>query len=120
MSDAISRIRDVITNGVDDQITIRPVLDLSGVESGASAINGMFGTASVGTMAHVGAISTMMRNGQNGTNSDVISAINDLGKKLGNISGNTYQINGVTYDDGTNVSEAVKSLIRAARVERRV
>lgn len=120
LTDAISRIRDVIMNGVDDQITIRPVLDLSGVESGASTINGMFGTASVGTMAHVGAISTMMRNGQNETNSDVISAINDLGKKLGNISGNTYQINGVTYDDGSNVSEAVKSLIRAARVERRV
>lgn len=33
--------------------------------------------------------------------------------------GNTYIINGITYDDGTNVAEAVESLIRAVRVERR-
>ena len=60
-----------------------------------------------------------MSNRQNGVNADVISAIDNLGRKLGNISGDTYQINGITYDDGSNVSDAVKTLIRAARVERR-
>lgn len=33
--------------------------------------------------------------------------------------GNTYIINGVTYDDGTNVATAVGDLIRAVRIERR-
>ena len=61
----------------------------------------------------------MMSNHQNGVNDDVISAIDNLGRKLGNISGDTYQINGITYDDGSNVSDAVKTLIRAAKVERR-
>jgi hypothetical protein len=57
---------------------------------------------------------------QNGGNGDVISAIDKLRDSLGNIGGNTYNVNGVTYDDGSNVSNAVQSLIRAARIERRV
>ena len=47
------------------------------------------------------------------------TAINKLRKDLGNIGGDTYVVDGVTYDDGTNVSEAVKTLVRAAKVERR-
>jgi hypothetical protein len=62
----------------------------------------------------------MMNRSQNGETSDVALAIKDLGKMLGNTSNNTYNINGVTYDDGTNVSDAVKALVRAARIERRV
>ena len=34
--------------------------------------------------------------------------------------GNTYQINGITYDDGSNVVGAVETLVRAARIERRI
>ena len=74
---------------------------------------------SVGVMANVGAISSMMNNNQNGSNSDVIAAIENLGRKIGNTSGDTYNVNGITYDDGSNVSDAVKTLVRAARVERR-
>ena len=33
---------------------------------------------------------------------------------------NTYHVNGITYDDNSNVASAVKSLVRAARIERRV
>ena len=120
LSDAMSKVYDIITNGIDAQPTIRPVLDLSDITAGASAINGMFGmTPSVKTLAEVGAIGSMMNGNQNGSNVDVISAIKDLGKKLGNVSGDTYNINGVTYDDGSNVSSAVKSLVRAITVERR-
>ena len=75
---------------------------------------------SVGVLSNVGTINTMMNNRQNGTNTDVVSAINDLRKSLGNASNNTYNINGVTYDDGSNISDAVKTLVRAARVERRI
>ena len=34
--------------------------------------------------------------------------------------GNTYQINGITYDDGSNVRDAVETLIRASLIERRI
>ena len=118
---AIARIADAVNSDIETQPTIRPVLDLSDVQAGANSLSGMFNmTPSVGVMANVGAISSMMNNRQNGGNDDVISALKDLKSSLSGRAGDTYTINGVTYDDGSNVSEAVKSLVRAARIERRV
>lgn len=119
---AISRLVDIVNSDmIDTQPTIRPILDLSDVESGVGTIDGLFGMQpSIGLMSNVGSISSMMSNRQNGDNSDVISAINELGRKIGNTSNTTYNVNGVTYDDGTNISNAVKSLVRAAKVERRI
>ena len=117
----ISRIADFISSDVDTQPTIRPVLDLSDVKSRANSINSMLDlNGSVGLNANINAISSMMSNkNQNGVNDDVVSAINKLRKDLGNVGGNSYTINGVTYDDGSNVSNAVKTLVRAANIERR-
>ena len=100
------------------QPTISPLLDLSNVKSGVKSIGSMIGNPSLEVMSNVGSISMMM-NRQNGVNDDVVSAINKLRGELGNIGGDTYSINGITYDDGTNVSDAVKTLVRAAKVERR-
>lgn len=119
LSDAISTVKDIINGEVDMQPTIRPVLDLSNVQAGAGAINGMFGS-SVGLMANVGTINSMMNNRQNGASDDVVSAINALRKDLENVGNTTYTINGITYDDGSNVSDAIKTLVRAAKVERRI
>ena len=121
LSDSISKIRDIIESDVDAQPTIRPVLDLSDVRTGMSAVSGLFDSrTTMGLTANVGAISSRMnRNIQNGRNDEVVSAINSLRKDLGESAGNSYTINGITYDDGSNVSEAVKALVRAARVERR-
>ena len=119
MSAAISRITDLINNDMDTQPVIRPVLDLSDVESGAGTIGGLFNSVRVGS--NLNAISQSV-NGrlQNGVNDDVISAINNLRKDLSNIGGNTYNVNGITYDDGSNITNAVRDLIRAAKVERRI
>lgn len=122
ISSAVSAVSDMINSDVDTQPTIRPVLDLTDVKSGVSRIGGMFGgqTLAVDT-ATIGAVSAMMsQHGQNGANSDVVSAIDKLRGDLGNSRGDTYQINGVTYDDGSNITEAVKTIVRAARIERRV
>lgn len=119
LSKAIKGVSDLILNGIDDDITIRPILDLSNVEDGVATMNGMFGTPSIGVMSNLNAISTGMRmNRQNG-GEDIVSAIDKLGKSLGNTNGDTYNINGITYDDGSEISEAVKTLVRAARIERR-
>lgn len=116
----LSRLAGIVNDGIDTQPTIRPILDLSEVTAGANAIDGMFGLQpSVGVLSNVGAISSMMSYGQNGGNSDVISAIKNLGDKLGNISGDTYNVNGVTYDDGSNVANAMKALVRGVKMERR-
>ena len=118
---AIAKVNSFVADGVETQPTIRPVLDLSNVKTGMQAMEGMLSTnKSVGVSANLNAITTMMGNrGQNGENGDIVSAINRLRKDLGNVGGDTYVVDGVTYDDGTNVSEAVKTLVRAAKVERR-
>ena len=117
----MAHIASILDSDIDSNPTIRPVIDLSDVQSGAAAINGMFGNGiSIGANTNLNAISaSMAQKSQNGVNSDVISAINNLGKQLGNVGNTTYQVNGITYDDGSNVANAVYDIVRAARVERR-
>ena len=122
ISRAISKVGDLVDSDLDIQPTISPVIDLSNVESGVGAINSMFGrTFGVGASVNLNAINTMMnRRIQNGVNDDVVSAINDLKKTISGSSGDSYNIDGITYDDGSNVADAVKSLVRAAKIERRI
>ena len=120
LRDSIGKITDVINSSMDMQPTIRPVVDLSDVKSGINTIDNMMGLGmSLGVLGDVGSISTMMNRRQNGTNDNVVSAIKDLGRKIDKLPGNTYSFGDITYDDGTNISNAVQSLVRAARMERR-
>jgi hypothetical protein len=122
LTTTVSKIRDILDSDVDMNPTIRPVLDLSEVRSGAGAINNMLNVgSSVGVLRNVSTISGMMNTrGQNGSNGDIVSAINKLRGDLGKV-GNTYNtISGITYDDGSNVSDAVRVLVRAAKIERRL
>lgn len=118
---AISRIADFVSSDIDAQPTIRPVLDLSDVESGSSLISNMLngGILSVDTR-RANSISAYMSGYQNGGNSDeLLSAIKGLRKDISSMPRNSYNINGITYDDGSNISDAVQTLVRAARIERR-
>ena len=119
---AISKVAESVENGLDGMPCIRPVLDLSAVEAGAGKINGLLGMGkSIGITGNIGAISAMMSDRQNGaSNDDVVSAIGKLSKVIGSKSGDSYVINGITYDDGSNITSAVKTLIRAAKVGGRV
>lgn len=120
LSTAVDKITRLIGDNMDMTPTIRPVLDLSDVEAGTNSISSMLGLgSSIGVASRVGSISSMMnQNGQNG-NAEVVSAINKLRRDLGSVGNTTYNVNGVTYDDGTNVSNAVHELVRAAKIERR-
>ena len=77
-------------------------------------------TPSIGVMANVKSISSSMNRNQNGVNDDVVYAINKLRKDLSGIDRSSYVIEGITYDDGSNVADAIKTLVRAAKMERRV
>ena len=119
---AMSTVLDAMNTDMDTQPTIRPVVDLSDVKTGADAINGMLnGAQRIGVQSNLGAIgSTMNSLRQNGNNDDIIYAINKLRDKLDGI-GNTYNtVNGLTYDDGSNVTDAVETLVRYAKIGRRV
>ena len=118
----MSRVYDIAMNDTDVQPTISPIVDLDNVKAGAEAINGLLGNdILLGTTAKMSAINTAMnRKNQNGTTEGVISAIDRLRKDLGKTGNTTYNVNGITYDDGSSVSEAIETLIRAAKIERRV
>lgn len=120
ISSAISKVADFVNSDIDAQPTIRPVLDLSDVKSGIGTIGGMFGgqTLSVNTRS-VGSIAASMNRRQNGANDDIISAINGLGRRISESSGDSYTINGISYDDNGNVADAIRTLVRAARIEGR-
>lgn len=122
VKNGISRIADAVNSDIDTQPTIRPVLDLSDVKSGVNAIGGVFGSKSlIGVTAKVGSIATSMnQRNQNGGNAELLSAINGLRKDIRNNPNTTNIINGVTYDDGSNVKGAVEDIVRAARIERRM
>ena len=117
LSNAISKVNDILNDDRTNQPTIRPVLDLTDIESGAGKINGLFNNVNVGS--NLNAITFGMRSkGQNGTANDVVSAINKLSSNIGS-GGDTYNINGITYDNQSSIAEAIQVLIRAANIERR-
>ena len=119
-SKVLSNINAVLTDDINTQPMIRPVVDLSNVESSSDAISNMLAMdPTVSAFSNVRSISAMMNRNQNGANDDVVSAIKDLGKTIGKASGDTYQINGITYDSGSEVSEAIQTLIRASIIEGR-
>lgn len=120
-----STIADMASSGVgalDVQPTIRPVLDLSDVESGSSRVRGMLGglnTAIGWSASKAGAVgSNRYYRNQNGSD-EVVSAIRKLGATIEGLPRNTYNVGGVTYDDGSATARAVEELIRATVTEER-
>ena len=119
LSSVISKASDLFEMSMDAEPVISPVVDLTYVKAASNSMDSMFSDLSIGTNANLRAVDVMMSNrGQNG-NSDVVAAINRLGKKLSNM-GNTYNsIDGVTYDESSSVSNAIQTLTRAVVVEGR-
>ena len=112
-TNGLSKVAAFIDNGMISQPTIVPVMDLSQIQNGVATINSMFASGGFN------AISASMSGRSNMvTNADIVTAINNLEKSIDGI-GDTYNINGITYDDGSNIATAVKMLTRAAMMERR-
>ena len=114
-------ISDIANANFDITPTITPVVDMDNVEAAASAITDLFGaTGTSGIVADVSGISASMNGyAQNGVDA-VTEAINKVTKKLEDLEiGDTYIIDGITYDDGSNIANAVKSIIRETRMQER-
>ena len=122
LSEAVAKIQNVLSSDIDTTPVIRPVLDLSEVKTGVDGLGSMFNNNGfVSVKANIGAIgSAVEQRRQNGNNVNVITAIDKLHKDLKTLSRPSYTIDGITYDDGSEVSEAIKTLVRAAKIERRV
>jgi hypothetical protein len=119
LSEAISKVHDFINGDFETAPVIRPVLDLTNVQAGANAIGSMLGTdKTVGVLSNINA--NVDSNRQNGGNDEVVASINKLRSEIATMPRNTYSINGVTYDDGSNVRGAIEEIARYALRERRV
>ena len=119
----LSGINSLMDADVDLNPVITPVLDLSNVQANSRRLNSMIpGNGNIALSTDAANIMTSsMGTVQNGvSNSEVVSAIKDLKNNMP-VAGNTsYNINGITYDDGSNIVNAVETLVRAARIERRI
>ena len=121
VSRSIGLMSDLIDSGMEFNPTITPVLDLSEIRANAGAINGILNPTPLSLLGAVGGINrTMNARLQNGVNDDVVSAIDKLARNVNDLSRPSYNIGGITYDDGSAIAGAVGELIRATRIERRI
>ena len=121
LNNAIAGAKDLLENNVDSQPTIRPVLDLSEIQAGAGQIGSLL-NASPYIFTGSGMAQSISRSfsGQNGRNYDVVSALNRLGSDIiNNSSGDSYVINGITYEEGSDVAAAIQTLAHAAVINGR-
>lgn len=125
----LEQLADLMSGDIVDDPTITPVLDLSEIQNGANKLYSMMDEADRLSfsgnveLANEASLSVSRdqqrkRESDNQMMGSLIDAINGLSALIGN-TGNVYNVNGVTYDDGSNVSTAVRSLIRAAKIEGR-
>ena len=118
LSRTIDTINNALGDGIDTSPTIRPVVDLSDVRRSTRAINGILSNGT--TIRSSRSIPQLMKEIQNGNNnSDIIKAINELGGAISEINSTTTNINGITYSEGTEINDAVKTIVRAAKMGRR-
>lgn len=118
LSDSSQKLAKMVDMSFDSNPTIRPVVDMTDVTKKSEMLSALFNDPMVSSSGNIRAIRTIVDNRQNG-NEEIVLAVNKLRKDLGNV-GNTYNsINGITYDNGSEISEAVGTLVRAARIERR-
>ncbi len=120
MRDAVSSVNAVLASDLDNTPTIRPVMDLSDVQSGMSMIGSIFNSTGLASYSNARGVTRLMNSRQYYANTnDIVSAVKELKGSISDMSGDTYQINGITYDDGSNITEAVKTIVRAVTIDRR-
>ena len=120
--ESLSKGMDLLDDGIGDNvIVIKPVLDLTNFKSGVNDMDNIISLRTPNrTINNANSISSIIEQNQNNGNGDLLSAIKGLSNKLDNLSGDTYNINGITYDDGSAVQDAIKTLVRAAKIKGRV
>ena len=120
--ESLSKGMDLLDDGIGDNvIVIKPVLDLTNFKSGVNDMDNMISLRTPNrTINNANSINSIIEQNQNNEKGDLLSAIKGLSNKLDNLSGDTYNINGITYDDGSAVQDAIKTLVRAAKIKGRV
>lgn len=109
MTNAMKQVTDLIDSDMDTQPTVRPVVDLSDVKTGAKAINGMLNrTNTIGLRSEIAAVSATMQNRQNG-NHELLSAIKGLRKDMSLNTGTSVNVQ-LDYNAGSDANEIANDI----------
>lgn len=119
--DALSTLSDAMYSSLDEMDfdstfspVITPVVDLSEVNAAAGVIDSSF------SKRHAMSINSAFSSRVSSEETLSKSIVDGLKKVLDNqVPSNTYIVDGVTYDDGSNIVNAVGELVRAVKIERR-
>lgn len=117
LQNSLNMISALMNSGLDTSPTITPVIDDSQIRAGIQRVNTMMTNLTVGQNIAMAGASFGIN--QNGDTADVVSAINGLRKDILERPQNVYTVNGVTYDDGSTTANAVKTLVRAVKMNGR-
>lgn len=115
----VQYISDILNGELQLDPTIRPVLDVSNVQTGVGQINTML-SGSLGNYTLFGTTAMAFNSRRQNGNKDVVDAVERLGSSIRSLPRNTYSVGGVTYDDGSNVANAVNALVNAVILEGRM
>ena len=112
---AMNRMNSKVGSQLNLSPTIRPVLDLSEIQNGARTIDGMFSSNMASRLDF--AMNESLSYDPNG---NIVSELGKLRRDIGEMDRSVYNVNGITYDDGSNIADAIRTLVRATIVEGRV
>ena len=115
LSDAMYSSLDEIDFDSTFSPVITPVVDLSEVNAAAGVIDSSFANR------HVMSIGSAFSSRVSPEETLSKSIVNGLKKVLDNQApSNTYVVDGITYDDGSNIVNAVETLVHATKIEGRI
>lgn len=124
---ALSVVGDLINSDIMDDPVIRPVVDLSNAEAAADQLYSMMEDAdqysfhgNIDLAADTSRSVAYERQSKRAFENDILGTLIDglsaLKQQNEAPRGNTYIIDGITYEDGSNVATAIDMLVRAAKV----
>lgn len=126
--DTIDALADLMNSDIMDDPVLTPVLDLSEIQNGSKKLFSMMSEmdryslhGNVDLATSTSRSVDFERKTRQDREDDILSALIDGLKEIKKQNdtrrgGDTYIIDGITYDDGSNVSSAIGALIRAAKV----
>lgn len=106
-----------VFDSLDTNPVITPRVDLTEAQKSAENMNRMFNRAIHTTVDTAGSISVMQRRNEA---SEILSALKGIELQAATGGGDTYNINGIDYSENENVGDAIKTLVRATTMQRRV
>lgn len=119
VKDTMARVYSIANEGTFMSPTITPVMDLSEIQNGANSIPGMLSGYSL-SLANTNNAMNNERTARNQANS-LTSLFGGLKNAIMNQKpSNNYNINGITYDDGSNIANAMQAIANAAIIEGRM